>query len=379
MFTLWSFLAIFALTPNYSQTKAVPVAPSVEAAQEPSPGPSGGGGGGGNATRRPPRVTELLLINRAALASYAVQSVDYIEITVRPRSDISGDIQPVRIPYTATVPTFAGMMQLVDGRSFEFRVLYPEDPVEITVALKRYRTGTSWSWEDDTLFFGSRAARPVWKAKDGTGKWVLSGEENPIIMRLNHSAVVELGDDEEGIFITSAVHIAEDAWGNRYPYRLGITSDRRGFYFPANAVGNGTLVLQLTDGERVEEGAISLVDGRSVEIKDILVVLLTESDHVLTFTDATAIAVTVPTWSGYGVNPLIEATYTAEMNTVPVTVGTSEGVYATGFTVENLETGERGFFPAGEKVSEGIELDFPKGKFHIIPHLAVRSPSEGKG
>ncbi len=326
--------------------------------------PSTSGGGGSV-----PSAPDLsMLTNHAALVGYAFKQVKGVQVSIASGAQannwqnggffqITNDVKSLDVLADAISPFWWGL-QLTDTKAY------------VSLNAQLWNTGdVNAVGNQDTyaLFYAYGGGQPI---KTPYGYWTLTDEASQLQLQLASQIKIKVPG------VVDARLVVQDGSGNDYGVQIGLTGNGE-MWFPSDYAGvNSTIVLttqfQGTDGYWYSyTKAYDLRKNVEVQLTQVMVhILLRDSDDFKSFKDSQVMDVQVYSYQGYGKVPLVMVTFgTNQTNTVSLSVHTTDGQYATSYSIENQQTKKINTVtvPAGAtSVNVGTNI-FTKGVHYIIP------------
>ena len=322
----------------------------------------------------------LALTNAAGLASLCERNVDHVMVGFYDQADasIKPGMQWFVFPFTNTVKSWDALMGVVNNTSFAMSTFDPTKYVSAEVYFTKGDPSGDINGTKDggfqTLLYGGNGGYLI------TNQWgmlTLDTNSSKIQMSVNYAARMYL----PGLIAGKAV--VEGPYGYSYANDLNVNNGE--FTVTDDMIGQSTFVLFGYFGGQYQTIAFSLVTGQQVPIKDAWIQLLVSgSQAIIPFTDATNVNVQVQTWNindvEYGVNPLIivhnVTSQKGGIPALPVTLTTSMGTMPKGYTVLNIANGATQYVPVPTGATN-VMINLDLGEYHLIPDLRIKNANSG--
>lgn len=308
-----------------------------------------------------------MLTNHAALVGYAFKQVKGVKVSVSSGAQINNwesagffvitnEVKSLDLLNDTIGPVWWGL-QLTDPRAY----------VSLNAQL--------WNTEDINdvygykkpdvyqLFYAYGGGQPI---KTSYGYWTLAEESTQLQVQLASQIKIKVPG------VIDARLVVQDENGNYYGMQVGIDYNG-GVWFPSDYAGANSVLVLTTQIQTASGNWYSYTKAydvrKNVEVpltQLIVHYILRDSDDFKSFKDPQDMNVKVYSYQGHGKVPLIMPTFTSNSTNVSLSVYTTEGKYATAYSIEDQQTKQTRTItvPAGEV---SIKVDFKSGVHYIIP------------
>jgi hypothetical protein len=328
-----------------------------------------GSGGSSSVYIDPPAPDLSMLTNHAGLVSYAFKQTRGLQMESSSGAQADNYSPNIFLAITNEVKTLRNITAEVGSWSWGMSLVDPKAYVSLSGAL--WNTGDYNAIQNQgypqvfRAFEAWAGGQPV---RNEYGNLVLSDNDSQLHLRLASRIPIKV----PGVW--DARLVVTNLYGS---YGFDIQTHGDWISFPSEYAGNGILVLNIVswNADRtvgmIRTRAFNLRNNNEVPLNNVIIEpLLRDSEDFREFAN-TDMDVRVDSWFDYqgveyGKVPLVIYTGDKDVSTISLSVKTSTGQFANGFTIENQATKVKFSvqLPAGVT---SLKTNVPAGAYHIIP------------